>query len=136
MSAGRPNDRSCRRGALQEGSRVPVRFDVAATVTSVRVFAGKKDVTARFARSGRTYRAQLPRALFKPGENRLLVQARTGKRGGCRDGSPNAPLPRGRPSEPRPDTTHPIRRPRSLRASPGSVKAAHRACHGGFLLAR
>jgi hypothetical protein len=71
--------------ALVRASVVPVRLKVGPKVSAVRVFAGTKDISARFSRRGNAFTARLPRSLFKSGTNTLLVQAkaRGGKAGGA-----------------------------------------------------
>ena len=63
--------------ALVRSSTVPVRVKAGPQVIGVKVYAGTKDVSRRFARHGGAFTARLPRSLFKPGTNRLLVQAKT-----------------------------------------------------------
>jgi hypothetical protein len=71
--------------ALVTSKSVPVRLKVGSQVTGVKVYAGHRNISARFTRHGRGYTARLPRSLFKTGTNRLLVQAkaRGGKGGGA-----------------------------------------------------
>ena len=65
--------------ALATGPTVKVRIAVGPRVSAVKVFAGTKNVSGRFAKHGRAFEARLPRSLFKPGTNTLLTQARTGR---------------------------------------------------------
>jgi hypothetical protein len=63
--------------ALITSNVVPVTIKAGPQVTGVKVFAGTKDVSAHFTRSGSAFTAKLPRSLLTTGTNTLLVQAET-----------------------------------------------------------
>ncbi|RKQ93011.1 hypothetical protein C8N24_2870 [Solirubrobacter pauli] len=70
--------------ALIQTNTVPVRISVGPGVTRVQVFNGTQDISKRFTKRGNAFVANLPRSLFKPGQNTLLMQARgRGGKGGA-----------------------------------------------------
>jgi hypothetical protein len=71
--------------ALLRSTTVPVRIKAGSQVTGVKVFAGTKDISARFTRRGGAFTARIPRSMFKAGTTTLLVQAKAagGKPGGA-----------------------------------------------------
>jgi hypothetical protein len=64
--------------ALVESGVVPVSIAAGPQVSGVKVYAGTKDISARFTRHGSTFTGQIPRSLLKTGTNTLLVQAKDG----------------------------------------------------------